>query len=302
MRIHIELSRAQQEPAIAPSWELESDAPQGVSAEYDAVSGYDSPTITEVLGNDPVQPVYADLIEPIHANLIQFPREMIATRRARPRRAEGPLAAAGSTPQLSIFEVDPAAISILPPTVTEEPPAPPAWMRSEWPPMTLEAQPPTMILDAQPVEELLEEPAPQPAPAHEIELAPLSRRLLAIVVDCTLIAAVLVGVAMLAAPNASQLPGLRAIEFGAVLTLMAIGAAYYAGFLTLARATPGMRYADIELKTFSGLKATRAQCSRRLMAMLLSVLPLGLGVVWALFDDGHLTWHDRLSGTYLRKR
>jgi hypothetical protein len=29
---------------------------------------------------------------------------------------------------------------------------------------------------------------------------------------------------------------------------------------------------------------------------------MGLGVVWALFDDAHLTWHDRLSKTYLRKR
>jgi hypothetical protein len=36
-------------------------------------------------------------------------------------------------------------------------------------------------------------------------------------------------------------------------------------------------------------------------ALLLSVLPLGLGVAWALFDDDHLCWHDRLSKTYLRK-
>jgi len=32
------------------------------------------------------------------------------------------------------------------------------------------------------------------------------------------------------------------------------------------------------------------------------VLPLGLGFVWALFDDESLAWHDRLSKTYLRKR
>jgi hypothetical protein len=35
--------------------------------------------------------------------------------------------------------------------------------------------------------------------------------------------------------------------------------------------------------------------------MLLSVLPLGLGVMWSIFDEDHLSWHDRLSGTYLRK-
>ena len=35
--------------------------------------------------------------------------------------------------------------------------------------------------------------------------------------------------------------------------------------------------------------------------MLLSVLPAGLGLAWALFDENHLCWHDRLSQTYLRK-
>ena len=32
-----------------------------------------------------------------------------------------------------------------------------------------------------------------------------------------------------------------------------------------------------------------------LTALLLSVLPLGLGLAWALFDVAHLSWHDRLS-------
>jgi uncharacterized RDD family membrane protein YckC len=108
--------------------------------------------------------------------------------------------------------------------------------------------------------------------------------------------------ATLAARNAGALPGLRAMEFGAVFALLFTSAAYYVGFLTLTRVTPGMLYAGIELNTFSGLTATRTQRCRRLTAMLLSVLPLGLGVVWALFDEGHLTWHDRLSKTYLRKR
>jgi uncharacterized RDD family membrane protein YckC len=308
------------EAAIAPGWELETDTEQDETASYRALPRYDRPSITEAHLAEP-----GEFAQPIYANLIQFPREMIATRRVRPRRAEGPLAEAGSAPQLSIFEVDPAAISTEPAPATMDPPASPEWMHTEWSDMTLQPLPPSMSLELQlpsgdfgaqrrvplvdefPGEfpdvfpnEILDEAAPRPAP--EIAPAPFSRRLLAAFVDGTLIAAALVVAATLIASNASELPGVRTMEFGAAVALLAIGVAYYACFMTLARATPGMRYAGIELNTFSGYTTSRGQRCGRLLALLLSVLPLGLGVVWALFDDGRLTWHDRLSHTYLRKR
>lgn len=303
-------------PAVAPSWELEADAQLDEAGSYEAVPRYGRPSISEVHpGTEAHLGEPSEFVQPIYANLIEFPREMIATRRVRPRRAEGPLAEAGSVPQLSIFEVDPAAISIQPAPVTVDPPVAPAWMRPEWQAMTLEAlspsmsfaaQPPTLDFEAQPrqqlVDEFLEELAPGTALAPEIEPAPMSRRLLAAFVDCTLIAAGLVAAAMLAASNVSELPGLRALEFCAALAFLAIGVAYHTCFMTLAQATPGMRYAGIEINTFAGYTTSRGQRCGRLLALLLSVLPLGLGVVWALFDDGHLTWHDRLSKTYLRKR
>ncbi len=130
----------------------------------------------------------------------------------------------------------------------------------------------------------------------------MSRRLLALVVDLSLIVAVFLAVAVPIVANAGALPGLRAVELAAALSVLAIGAAYQTLFLTLARATPGMRYAGIALSTFAGDSPSRAQRCGRLMALPLSVLPLGLGLVWALFDDCRLTWHDRLSKTYLRKR
>jgi len=300
----------QTETAIAPAWELETDAQPDEAESYDGPPRYDRPAIMEAHTGEP-----GELVQPIYANLIEFPREMIATRRARPRRAEGPLAEAESAPQLSIFEVDPAAISIEPAPATTDSAAAPAWMRPEWSDMTLQALPAsvsagaqllTVDLEAQPgeqiVDQLLEEPAPRTAPAIEIEPASMSRRLLATVVDSTLIAGALVTAAMLAAQNVSELPGVRVVELGAAVALLAIGVAYHACFMTLARATPGMKYAGIELNTFSGHTTTRGQRCGRMLALLLSVLPLGLGVLWALFDDGNLTWHDRLSKTYLRKR
>jgi uncharacterized RDD family membrane protein YckC len=304
-------------PLFTPRWELELPArpvdsasalhhrPAIVEARADEwrepVSSFpDLPPLGSpfpaVPGTDDVYTV--EPAQPIYANLIQFPREVVAPRRVRPRLAEGPLAKSKSGSQLSIFEVDPAAISTEPATAIVDVPAAPDWMR--WELMRPEAL--TSELEAQPLEEILEKPSTQALAAAAVELAPMSRRLLAIVVDCALIAAAFLAAAFLAANHARQLPGTRTVELGAALALLAIGAAYQTLFFTLARATPGMRYAGIGLCTLDGFNTSSAQRCRRLMALLLSVLPLGLGLAWALFDDNHLAWHDRLSRTYLRKR
>jgi len=263
---------------------------------------YDRPSITEAHLAEP-----GEFAQPIYANLIQFPREMIATRRVRPRRAEGPLAEAGSAPQLSIFEVDPAAISTEPAPATMDPPASPEWMHTEWSDMTLQPLPPSMSLElqlpkrdfgAQRRVPLVDEfpgefpdvfptrSSTRPRPARaEIAPAPFSRRLLAAFVDGTLIAAALVVAATLIASNASELPGVRTMEFGAAVALLAIGVAYYACFMTLARATPGMRYAGIELNTFSGYTTSRGQRCGRLLALLLS----SCRSVWAWFGRSSTT-------------
>ena len=126
---------------------------------------------------------------------------MVATRKVRPRRAEGPLAvAAPGPPQLSIFEVDPGAISTEPATAFVDAPA---WMLPKLPGAALEEQP---------QEETPEEPAPKAQPAATVEPAPMSLRLLAIVVDCGLIAASFLAVAMFAASHINELPGPRTME------------------------------------------------------------------------------------------
>jgi len=134
-----------------------------------------------------------------------------------------------------------------------------------------------------------------------LALAPMSRRLLAAVVDSALIAAALVAALYAAAANAKALPGLREMELVGAGALLVVAGVYQVLFSTLARATPGMKYARLRLSTFEGERPTRAQRTRRLGALMLSVLPVGLGLVWAVFDEDRLSWHDRLSQTYLRE-
>jgi uncharacterized RDD family membrane protein YckC len=237
----------------------------------------------------------AGIAEPIFANLIQFPREVIATRKMRPRRAEGPLAAFSSAGQLSIFEVDPETVSTQPSNSAADGPATPDWMRTEW--SNLEPNEP-------PQQDLLEkeEPATQIAQSAALKLVSLNRRLMALVVDGSLTLAAFVGATALAVHYAKAPMSPRPLEIVAAVALLAIAAAYQTLFFTLGIGTPGMMYAGVGLRTLEGQTPTRRQRCARLMALPLSVLPLGLGLIWALFDETHLTWHDRLSGTYLRKR
>jgi uncharacterized RDD family membrane protein YckC len=273
-----------------------------------AVEDWPEPQATGAEGFELVEPA-----QPIYGNLIQFPRELVATRRVRPRRVEGPLAETAGEAQLSIFEVDPGAISIEPEpmhatseTVAAEWSRPanaePDQNRMDWTrPERSGSDWSGMKLDAHPEMEFAQETDPATHAAPTLEHPSMSRRLLAAVVDGALVAGGFLSLAMLAARN-WPVPGLRAMEMGSALGLVLAGAFYLTLFLTLTQATPGMRYAQLRLSTFEGQAPTRAQRQARLVAMLLSVVPAGLGLAWAIFDEDHLTWHDRLSHTYLRRR
>ena len=232
------------------------------------------------------KPIEFDQDEQAQANLIHFPRELVAKRKMRPRLAEGQLTEAEG--QLSIFEVDPASVS----TQVEVPATDPdsqvsIWRRSEWSGMKLDAQP-----FAEPGTERASAPLP---------VAPVGVRLMAGVVDCALILAGFVSLGFAAAHNFQHPPTGKPAEVLGFGALILVGLLYYAFFFSLRISTPGMKYAGIGLCTFDDQVPTRVQLRRRLGAMVLSMIPVGLGIVWSIFDEDHMSWHDRYSQTYLRK-
>jgi uncharacterized RDD family membrane protein YckC len=217
------------------------------------------------------------VVEPLAVNVIDFPRELVAARRLRPRLAEGPLRE--EKDQLRIFEVAPETISQ---TVSV------AKVPANWSPIRLDNDP----VDA-PRREFL---APQPP----LKTAPLGDRIMAGIFDLALIVAafavfVLVFVACTAHPPTGK-PALLAA--GVVLAGFCVLYQYL--FFKYAEGTPGMHYAKIALCTFEDENPTRKAMCKRVWFLLLSVAPLGLGLAWALFDPDRLSWHDRLSRIYQR--
>jgi uncharacterized RDD family membrane protein YckC len=275
-----DLPRRQPEPAAARIVYREEPSEMAIVESWEDSSPALEPWDEEAFA--PVEPAL-----PIHANLIEFPRELVAARKARPRLAEGPLATAEPERQLSIFEVDPGILSVQPEAFAP-PAAAPAWTTPQWSHLELE-------------EQLLPDDEPQQATAPVLEMASFSRRLLAVVVDGALITSAFLGAAIAAFNRMPQLPPLKVQELGALIGFVLIALVYQMVFSTLADTTPGMKYARVSLCTFNNQSPTRAHRLGRLGALLLSVLPVGLGLAWAIFDENHLCWHDRLSQTYLRK-
>ncbi len=74
---------------------------------------------------------------------------------------------------------------------------------------------------------------------------------------------------------------------------------YFGLFTIFGGTTPGMMIRGLQVATFAGELPTLRHLLLRATGYMLSVGTLFLGFLWAMWDEDSLTWHDRLSGTYL---
>jgi len=131
--------------------------------------------------------------------------------------------------------------------------------------------------------------------------AGLLRRLAAMLYDGLLLLAVLMVATALFLP----LTGGEAIDprtnpllefvYRAVLVLLVVG--FFGLFWTRRGQTLGMASWRLRVEREDGSLLGWGDTLRRLGWSLLSLLPLGLGYLWIVFDPLRRAWHDRLSGT-----
>jgi uncharacterized RDD family membrane protein YckC len=85
----------------------------------------------------------------------------------------------------------------------------------------------------------------------------------------------------------------------AVATLGLFYAQYFALFTMFGGSTPGMMVQGLRVVSFKGETPTSRQLAWRSLGYLISAGSCFLGFVWAIWDDEHLCWQDRISHTYL---
>jgi uncharacterized RDD family membrane protein YckC len=74
---------------------------------------------------------------------------------------------------------------------------------------------------------------------------------------------------------------------------------YFSLFTIFGGTTPGMILRDLHVVSFSGEPPSPRQMLWRSVGYILSAGTFFLGFLWAMWDEDSLTWHDRLSHTYL---
>jgi uncharacterized RDD family membrane protein YckC len=74
---------------------------------------------------------------------------------------------------------------------------------------------------------------------------------------------------------------------------------YFTGCTAIASATPGLMWSGLEVITFEGNPPRFSDCLWRGFGYLVSMSALMLGFIWAAVDAEGLTWHDRMSRTFI---
>ena len=134
---------------------------------------------------------------------------------------------------------------------------------------------------------------------NELSAAAVSSRAIAGFMD---LAVVMVGLGLFVAvtfqikdsivtgPGASQVMG---AGFALMLLFYWV---YYYGFIGR---TAGMTWMGLKVVNFDGGSPTPGQRRARALGAVLSTVSMGFGFLWSIADQQHLSWHDRISRTFI---
>ena len=175
-------------------------------------------------------------------------------------------------------------------------------------PMTVEEPEPAPAEDAappQPVEIVLDSPLPADEASGleqgfaPLPLAPMGRRFLAGVLDAVVLL-VSAGLFAFIFWRAGGHISMRSFNVAVLALIPAfLIMAYFGLFTALTATTPGLLWMGLEIRNMDGGLPTPQDAFYRAFGCLVSTSALLLGFVWALVDSEGLTWHDRMSRTFL---
>jgi uncharacterized RDD family membrane protein YckC len=130
-------------------------------------------------------------------------------------------------------------------------------------------------------------------------VAPLEERRLAAVIDVVCLLFAYGGFLVLFGSLGGQFTISKLSAAVYATTFAIVYLQYFALFTIFGGTTPGMMFRGLQVTSFDGDPPQPRQMLWRCVGYLLSAGTFFLGFLWACWDEDALTWHDRMSRTYL---
>jgi len=171
------------------------------------------------------------------------------------------------------------------------------------PPQKTELDDARLLIDVSlpPLPEEHEEPyeAPEEPPSDLYPVATLRERRRAAVIDAACLAFAYGGFLALFGSLGGQFTLSKLSAAVCFSTFAFVYVQYFGLFTIFGGTTPGMMVRGLQVASFSGEPPTPKQLFWRTAGYMISAGTFFLGFFWALWDEDAMTWHDRLSRTYL---
>jgi uncharacterized RDD family membrane protein YckC len=131
----------------------------------------------------------------------------------------------------------------------------------------------------------------------------ISQRLAAGMIDFAIVGLIYV---LFVTITLMQMPSGVAVVDKRILGVYGVGylflvAVYLFLFMLSSSQTPGMKIRNLVVVTRDDNPLELRDSCLRGFGYFISILPLMLGFVWAIIDPEHLTWTDKVSGTFVRR-
>jgi len=141
--------------------------------------------------------------------------------------------------------------------------------------------------------------APEESPSDLYPVATLRERRRAAVIDAACLAFAYGGFLALFGSLGGQFTLSKLSAVVCFSTFAFVYIQYFGLFTIFGGTTPGMMVRGLQVASFSGDSPTAQQLFWRTAGYMISAGTFFLGFFWALWDEDAMTWHDRLSRTYL---
>jgi uncharacterized RDD family membrane protein YckC len=174
------------------------------------------------------------------------------------------------------------------------------------PPQSTEREDARLLIDVSlpPLSEESEEQeesqdAPEESPSDLYPVATLRERRLAALIDAACLAFAYGGFLALFGSLGGEFTLSKLSAVVCFSTFAFVYVQYFGLFTIFGGTTPGMMVRGLQVTSFTGDSPTAQQLFLRTAGYMISAGTFFLGFFWALWDEDAMTWHDRLSKTYL---